>query len=212
MHRFTRPMRFLSMKNGLPMNERLENDRRHGVPSDLGYIVDEYLREYPSESGALAPLTEQLGRGGDITRRSASPGHVTASGIVLSRDAVLLVFHPYLKRWLQPGGHVESTEAPLDAAIREVQEETGISTFPHPWHLQAGIPLDIDVHAIPENPAREEPAHMHYDFRYLLVRDGAKPILRSAENHQCQWTDISAISGGGLSRIGQKIFRQGLGA
>lgn len=94
------------------MNERLKSDGRHGVPSDLGYIVDEYLCEYPSESGALIPLTEQLGRGGDITRRSASPGHVTASGIVLSRGAVLLVFHPYLKRWLQPGGHVESSEAP----------------------------------------------------------------------------------------------------
>ncbi len=152
------------------MNERLENDERHGVPSDLGCIVDEYLREYPSESGALVPLTEQLHKGGDITRRRTWPGHVTASGIVLSRDTVLLVFHPYLKRWLQPGGHVESSEAPLDAAIREVQEETGIATFPHPWHLKAGIPLDIDIHAIPENPAKGEPAHMHFDFRYLLVR------------------------------------------
>ncbi len=194
------------------MNERLQNDGRQGARSNLGYIVDEYLCEYPSESGALIPLTEQLGRGGDITRRSASPGHVTASGIVLSRGAVLLVFHPYLKRWLQPGGHVESSEVPLDAAIREVREETGIATLAHPWHFKAGIPLDIDIHAIPENPAKGEPAHMHFDFRYLLVRDESKPILRSAENHQCQWTDISAVSVGGLSRIGQKISRHGLAA
>ncbi|AVS70001.1 NUDIX hydrolase [Paracidovorax avenae] len=194
------------------MNERLGNDGHHGVTSDLGYIVDEYLREYPSESGALLPLTEQLSRGGDITLRSASPGHVTASGIVLSHDAVLLVFHPYLKRWLQPGGHVESSEAPLDAAIREVREETGIATLAHPWHFRAGIPLDIDIHAIPENPAKGEPAHMHFDFRYLLVRDESKPILHGTENHPCRWTEIFAVSSGGLSRIGPKISRHGLAA
>ena len=30
------------------------------------------------------------------------------------------------------------------------------------------IPLDIDIHVIPENPKKEEQEHYHYDFRYVF--------------------------------------------
>jgi 8-oxo-dGTP pyrophosphatase MutT (NUDIX family) len=52
-------------------------------------------------------------------------GHITASGLVIHENRVLLIFHPYVKRWFQPGGHIDEGELPVDAAIREVYEETG---------------------------------------------------------------------------------------
>ncbi|MGH3117792.1 MAG: NUDIX hydrolase, partial [Gaiellales bacterium] len=37
-------------------------------------------------------------------------------------------------------------------------------------------PVDIDVHAIPANPAKGEPAHWHADFRYAFwVKE---PVIR----------------------------------
>ena len=39
---------------------------------------------------------------------------------------ILLVYHKKLGRWLQPGGHIEKLETPVEAAIREIKEETGI--------------------------------------------------------------------------------------
>ena len=33
--------------------------------------------------------------------------------------------------WLQPGGHIETGEAPEHAAVREVREETGLAVA-HP--------------------------------------------------------------------------------
>lgn len=42
------------------------------------------------------------------------------------------------------------------------------------------IPVDIDVHEIPANPAKPEPAHWHADFRFAFwVKD--TPITLQAE-------------------------------
>ena len=91
------------------------------------------------------------------------PGHVTASAFVVdkSHKRLLLIHHGKLHRWLQPGGHIDPGEDVLAAAIREVEEETGIVAVP----LEASV-FDVDVHAIPANGGR--PPHNHYDVRFLL--------------------------------------------
>jgi 8-oxo-dGTP pyrophosphatase MutT (NUDIX family) len=57
---------------------------------------------------------------------------VSAGGIVVRRDGartlVLLIRDPY-RNWGFPKGHLEAGEAPADAAVREVGEETGLATL-----------------------------------------------------------------------------------
>ena len=38
----------------------------------------------------------------------------------------LLVYNKKLNKWLQPGGHIEKFETPIETCIREAKEETGI--------------------------------------------------------------------------------------
>lgn len=45
---------------------------------------------------------------------------------VVNEGAVLLRIHDKYKIWLPPGGHIELTEDPVEAALREVKEETGL--------------------------------------------------------------------------------------
>lgn len=52
--------------------------------------------------------------------------HFTASAVIIDDGKVLLVHHKKLGVWLYPGGHVETTENPDQALLREVQEETGL--------------------------------------------------------------------------------------
>jgi 8-oxo-dGTP pyrophosphatase MutT (NUDIX family) len=106
-----------------------------------------------------------------FTRTTFDPGHITASGLVLTPDSqsVLLVYHEGLERWLQPGGHLEPSDRSLmDAARREVLEETGIELGG-----AAATLVSLDVHEIPA--ARGEPSHFHHDFmfRFRLDRDAA---------------------------------------
>lgn len=36
------------------------------------------------------------------------------------------MYNKKLNKWLQPGGHIEKSETPIETAMREVLEETGI--------------------------------------------------------------------------------------
>ncbi|MEJ7606508.1 MAG: NUDIX domain-containing protein [Bryobacteraceae bacterium] len=68
-----------------------------------------------------------------FSRHVFTPGHITATGVVLSpkRRRVLLVHHGRLDRWLLPGGHVEAQDSIIsDTASREVLEETGARLQP----------------------------------------------------------------------------------
>jgi len=101
-------------------------------------------------------------------RHHFEPGHFTASAFILSpdRDSVLLIFHKKLGKWLQPGGHVDPGDAsPLGTAEREVLEEVGLHDLTSP--PSAASVFDIDVHPIPARAT--EPAHEHFDLRFLFV-------------------------------------------
>ena len=51
--------------------------------------------------------------------------------------------------------------------------------------LLPGI-IDVDIHSIPARPALGEPAHLHYDIRYLLVAPHMHFAL-SAESDALAW-------------------------
>lgn len=46
--------------------------------------------------------------------------------IDFEKQEVLLMYNKKLKKWLQPGGHIEGMELPEETAARETLEETGI--------------------------------------------------------------------------------------
>ena len=52
--------------------------------------------------------------------------HFTATAFVVHDDCVALHWHRKVKAWLPPGGHIEENEDPVQAALREVYEETGL--------------------------------------------------------------------------------------
>jgi 8-oxo-dGTP pyrophosphatase MutT (NUDIX family) len=124
-----------------------------------------------------------------LSRSHFDPGHFTASAFVLSpdRSAILLIFHGKLHRWLQPGGHIDPSDPSLLAAAeREAREETGVERGASPWLL------DVDVHEIPPNAKRGEPAHRHYDARFAWVAD-TWDIRAASDAVAARWTPLHAV-------------------
>lgn len=125
----------------------------------------------------------------DCFHRTLLKGHVTGSALIVDpkKEQVLLMFHTKLEKWLQPGGHADGNPNVLEVAIREAEEETGLSGF----RVLKETPLDLDIHPIPARG--HEPEHFHYDIRYLLEADPDWELSHNSESKALKWVSISDL-------------------
>lgn len=109
----------------------------------------------------------------------------TVAVFVVHHDRVLLHKHRKLGLWLPPGGHIEPNELPDEAALREVEEESGLVV-----ELVGPRGIEIDDPDAPRQLVRPEgvqvenisPGHQHIDLIYFarpvdVVRSSLPEVL-----------------------------------
>lgn len=155
----------------------------------LRETLAEYAFSNPSETSTVDEFWRLLDHADDITDPAHYlPGHLTASAFALHPDgnAILLIHHEKLERWLQPGGHIERDDPTLEqAARRELAEETGVSDV-----SALGL-IDLDVHLIPERG--DVPEHAHFDVRFAF-RCSSTTIDALDGVHESVWAPIDQLA------------------
>jgi 8-oxo-dGTP pyrophosphatase MutT (NUDIX family) len=149
--------------------------------------LESYLARHPSERIAVDHVTQFVRANPDCFERACVPGHITGSAWILSADRnhFLLTHHKKLGAWLQLGGHADGDPDPAAVALREAQEESGMSHFELAVLGPERAPFDVDVHVIPATA--REPEHLHHDLRYLLVAGPGQELQLSSESHDLRW-------------------------
>lgn len=182
--------------------------------SELRSKLVEYARRWPAEAEHTLPFLELLdealstaaGTGAvpasadDAAQHSAATenhdpflrerlaGHFTASAWLIDRDGrrVLLTHHRKLGRWLQLGGHADGDRDLPQVALREAEEESGLTGLSVDTEL-----FDVDRHWIPER--REVPGHWHYDMRYVVRAGDNENYVISEESLDLAWREIAEL-------------------
>lgn len=149
--------------------------------------LDAYRRQWPAEEACVEQFVE-LALDADGYRRERLAGHFTGSAWLVDRAGarVLLTHHRKLGRWLQLGGHADGDDDLARVALREAEEESGLTGL----ELDPGI-FDLDRHWI---PARVDvPAHWHYDVRFVVRAGGDEAFVVSEESLALAWRDIAGL-------------------
>jgi len=135
--------------------------------------------------------------------------HKLSCGIVIARDTpdgwvtiVLRAFH----HWDFPKGIRESGEDPLEAAMREVQEETGIDELSFDWgdrYFETG----------PYSKGKVARYYLAKTGQFDIVM-GISPLTGEPEHHEWRWMSFDEAYDLGSPRVREVVqwSRQVIGA
>ncbi|HMG75297.1 MAG TPA: hypothetical protein VK582_17500 [Pyrinomonadaceae bacterium] len=178
---------------------------------DYAAVTHRYSVLYPDEKTAslrdfLSVTPEPTNR---VDRKNFR-GHLTASCLLVDviNRRILLFYNSKYKLILQPGAHLANpAESAVEVATRKLFQETSYGADQARYlafDYDPLVPIDIDSHHIPANPARGERAHVHHDLRYVFVTttsEGAGREVTAREPNSGQelpyvyeWYDLEELS------------------
>ncbi len=152
-------------------------------------MLRRYRDQWHGERVTVAQFEVFLAAHTDVFERSNQVGHLTGSSWLVSEDGVrvLLMHHRKLDRWLQPGGHADGETDLACVALREAQEETGVTGL----RVDDGV-FDLDRHRIPARG--DEPEHWHYDVRYVVRAGADERLVVNAESRALAWRPVAEVA------------------
>ena len=153
----------------------------------LGLLAEAGESAAPSETTRL--FRDFAVAHADCCERTCVPGHFTGSAWLVSADGerALLLHHRKLDIWVQPGGHADGDGDLAGVALREAEEETGLPEL----RLEGGV-FDLDRHLIP--PRGKDPAHFHYDVRFVVRAGASEAFVVNEESHALAWRPVREIA------------------
>ena len=159
-----------------------------GIAADLRRRLADFSASGTEEREAARTVIGLSEHPTGFSAANFEPGHITASAFVLhpAHDAIALVLHSKIQRWLQPGGHVEADDSTIvEAALCEVREEIGVGPGDDPWLC------DIDIHVF---PARTDvPRHLHHDVRIAFTADSTDLVVGDGADDVRWWPFTDAL-------------------
>lgn len=180
--------------------------------SQILRLLDAHQPADAKEAHDIELIMRLIAEHPNIISQNCEVGHITASALIVdpTSQRALLHFHKRLRRWLQVGGHADFETDFAQVALREAREETGLPDLSFYPPTENPTPIDYDAHTIPQRG--DVPAHLHLDFRYLLVTRNPANLAPAAGESMCfRWLrfEEALASGDEIDDSLKRLLRKG---
>ena len=181
-----------------------------GNRAELTEAIRAFRPENEQEEADKKGILAFLAANENAFTRDNTIAHMTASAWVVNHDRtkVLMVYHKIYDSWSWTGGHADGEENLLAVALREVTEETGVSSVtPVSDDIFSLEILTVDGH---EKHGSYVPSHLHMNVTYLLEADEEEPLtVCEDENKGVAWFGLDeALSASSEPWFVQRIYRK----
>lgn len=148
----------------------------------------------------------------DLLTRENATAHFTASCWIVdpTRTKVLMAYHNLYRSWAWLGGHADGEADLLSVALREANEESGITAQPVSDEIYSLEILHVAPHV---RRGQFVCAHLHLNVTYLFVADERAPIrCKPDENSAVRWLPaeqvLAAVSEPEMRPVYQKLLQK----
>lgn len=113
----------------------------------------------------------------------------SAGGVVVNAEGLVLLVSQYGTSWSLPKGHLEEGETPLEAARREILEESGVSS------LKLVRPLgSYSRHRLGANGG-EDKSELKTIHLFLFRTDATELAPLDTDNPEARWVERERVAG-----------------
>lgn len=158
---------------------------------DLRKQIENYTPFNAQEKKEQQVILRYMDTFDDVFTRNNEFAHFTASAWIVNeeRTKVLMVYHNIYQSWSWVGGHADGEEDLLHVAMKEAQEETGLTKVrPVSTQMYSLEILGVQAH---EKKGEHVATHVHLNVTYLLEASEQQPItIKPDENSAIRWIPL----------------------
>lgn len=170
-------------------------------------VIDKYEPFDDEEKDEKEVMLDFIRNNEDVLTRDNKHGHFTVSlwAINTLRNKVLMIHHNIYNAWAWVGGHADGDDDFLHVALKELEEETGIS---NPKVLNDSICglniVTVDHHY---RKGKYVPSHLHYDVEYMVeIDENEKLRVQEDENSGVEWLDFDTLMNSGIEEKMEPVY------